>query len=173
MGRPGQYVLLNRVQSASKNIDKTKKLKNKKLKKKIEKTGKEFVKNKNEHEIQAQKIAPERQNKQQKKSKNKQNKQKPNVKQEAPVNPKQKKEIQPKIQSETKRDFHEDLADRLKASRFRFINEQLYTHTGDEAHDIFNQDDSAFRTYHEGYRKQVEQWPLNPLDRIINSIKKL
>lgn len=70
-------------------------------------------------------------------------------------------------------DFHEDLADRLKASRFRFINEQLYTHESDEATEIMAQDPDAFTTYHEGYRKQVEQWPLNPLDRIIKSIKAL
>lgn len=76
-------------------------------------------------------------------------------------------------QSASGTDFHESLADRLKASRFRYINELLYTHESEEATDIMAQDPDAFTTYHEGYRKQVEQWPLNPLDRIIKSIKAL
>lgn len=78
-----------------------------------------------------------------------------------------------KQQSASDADFHENLADRLKASRFRYINELLYTHESDEATDIMAQDPDAFTTYHDGYRKQVEQWPLNPLDRIIKSIKSL
>lgn len=64
------------------------------------------------------------------------------------------------------------LIDDLKASRFRFINEQLYSTTSDKARNAF-EDPEAFKTYHEGYQNQVQKWPMNPLDRIIKSIKKL
>ncbi|KAG5898462.1 hypothetical protein JTB14_015469 [Gonioctena quinquepunctata] len=40
-----------------------------------------------------------------------------------------------------------------------------------EAQKIFQNDPNSFKTYHEGYRKQVKRWPLNPLDVIIKNIK--
>lgn len=70
-------------------------------------------------------------------------------------------------------DFREKLVENLKGSRFRFINELLYTRKGQDAIKIFKEDSDAFQTYHNGYRKQVEQWPINPLDRIIKSIQTL
>lgn len=175
MKKPGQFVLLNQVQSSSKRIKKKKKPKNKQLKKKIEGAKKEHVKGKGKQisAVHPPKNAFEADNKKGKQKKNK--KQKPKAEQQTSnvSNIQKKKPNNQTTKSEETKNFHEDLADRLKASRFRFINEQLYTHTGNEAHEIFNQDDSAFTTYHQGYRKQVEQWPLNPLDRIINSMKKL
>ncbi|XP_030762472.1 ribosomal RNA-processing protein 8 [Sitophilus oryzae] len=62
---------------------------------------------------------------------------------------------------------------KLKAARFRFLNEQMYVSTGREAQKIFNADKDAFKAYHDGYRQQVNQWPLNPLDVIIKSIIKM
>lgn len=70
-------------------------------------------------------------------------------------------------------DFREKLVENLKGSRFRFINELLYTRKGEDAIKIFKEDLDSFQTYHDGYRKQVEQWPINPLDRIIKSVKAL
>lgn len=70
-------------------------------------------------------------------------------------------------------DFREKLVDSLKGSRFRFINEQLYKTTGTEAKRLFQEDPSAFQAYHEGYRYQIVQWSVNPLDRIIKSFSKL
>lgn len=70
-------------------------------------------------------------------------------------------------------DFREKLVDSLKGSRFRFINEQLYRTTGADAKRLFQDDPSAFNAYHEGYRHQIVQWSVNPLDRIIKSFGKL
>uniref|UniRef100_A0A4Y0BP92 Ribosomal RNA-processing protein 8 n=1 Tax=Anopheles funestus TaxID=62324 RepID=A0A4Y0BP92_ANOFN len=67
----------------------------------------------------------------------------------------------------------EKLAERLKGSRFRFINEQLYKIPGKEAKKLFQEDPASFDAYHEGYRQQVEQWPMNPLNRMIKSVLKL
>lgn len=69
--------------------------------------------------------------------------------------------------------FRNKLIGNLKGSRFRFLNEILYTSDGSNAVKLFKQDRAAFTAYHDGYRQQVEQWPLNPLDRIIKSIKKM
>lgn len=69
--------------------------------------------------------------------------------------------------------FRNKLIGNLKGSRFRYLNEILYTSEGSNAVKLFKQDRAAFTAYHDGYRQQVEQWPLNPLDRIIKSIKKL
>lgn len=172
MSEPGKYVLLRNVQSTSKKIKKQKQNKNKQLKKKLEKVlpknafGKIPKQNEKSHEGVGKK-----------KKKNKQNqeilKKKPQQQhQHVQQGKKQKRQVIEESEEQPK-NFHDDLAGRLKASRFRFINEQLYTQTGDEAINVFKEDDSAFKTYHDGYRLQVKQWPINPLDRIINSIKKL
>lgn len=67
----------------------------------------------------------------------------------------------------------EKFREMLKGSRFRYINEQLYSTSSQEAAKIFEEDDTAFTAYHEGYRSQLEKWPLNPLDKIINQIKRM
>lgn len=62
---------------------------------------------------------------------------------------------------------------RLSASRFRFLNEQLYTQEGSASASLFRSDPSLFQSYHEGFQLQASQWPLDPLDLIIADIKKL
>ena len=69
--------------------------------------------------------------------------------------------------SELQRKFR----DKLDGARFRSLNEKLYTCKGQEAFDMFQGDPSLFTVYHEGYRKQVESWPENPLDHIIAWIR--
>lgn len=54
---------------------------------------------------------------------------------------------------------------------FRYLNEQLYTTTGHEALKMFKKDDVAFSVYHEGFQSQVEKWPTNPIDVIIEKIQ--
>ncbi|KAA6355057.1 MAG: putative ribosomal rna-processing, partial [Streblomastix strix] len=60
---------------------------------------------------------------------------------------------------------------KLKGGRFRSINEELYTITSDSARISFRKDPKLFDTYHEGYRIQANQWPINPLDVIIRELK--
>jgi ribosomal RNA-processing protein 8 len=61
----------------------------------------------------------------------------------------------------------------LRASRFRFINETLYNSESTQSRQYFKEDPDAFKAYHDGYKQQLEQWPINPLDIIISSIKKM
>lgn len=157
MGKPGQFVRLNN--NKSEKLSKVSK-KSKPPKKKLKLSPKNVSQIK--ETVQNGKKQIQKQKRLTKKEKS------------ATVRPEQTKSIAKKKKSAaSSNDFHDDLADRLKASRFRFINELLYTHESEEATDIMAQDPDAFTTYHEGYRKQVEQWPLNPLDRIIKSIKAL
>ncbi|EFN77231.1 Cerebral protein 1-like protein [Harpegnathos saltator] len=61
----------------------------------------------------------------------------------------------------------------LDASRFRFINETLYNNDSSQSKQYFKEDPDAFKAYHNSYRQQIEQWPVNPLNVIISSIKKM
>jgi hypothetical protein len=65
-----------------------------------------------------------------------------------------------------------DLEARLQSSRFRYINEQLYTHTSAEAATMFADDTDAFNVYHRGYARQVRKWPKNPLDSVVAYLRK-
>ncbi|KXJ23930.1 ribosomal RNA-processing protein 8 [Exaiptasia diaphana] len=75
------------------------------------------------------------------------------------------------ISSSGKFGLQEKLKKKLESSRFRWINEQLYTIPGDEAFSLFEQDASLFDVYHQGFRRQVQQWPINPVDVIIDWVK--
>jgi len=50
------------------------------------------------------------------------------------------------------------------------LNEQFYSSTSQDALQFFNKDPDAFKAYHNGYMKQVIQWPVKPLDVIIKQI---
>lgn len=52
------------------------------------------------------------------------------------------------------------------------MNEQLYVSESKGAGQLFTEDPQAFSAYHEGYKQQVAQWPVNPLDIVIKSLKK-
>jgi len=43
----------------------------------------------------------------------------------------------------------------LDAARFRYVNEQLYTHPSTSAVQLFKEDPNAFEAYHRGYKQQV------------------
>lgn len=176
MDKPGQFVLLNSVQSSSKKIrkKKTSAISSKRLNMKVANTfHEENANSKKTHKNNANVNNTKKQSNGNKKLQKKHIHNTKKMQKSIQLSNKNQKHKQKLATDKHEKDFSEDLVDRLKASRFGFINEELYTTTGDEAIKVFNQDDSAFKTYHEGYRKQVEQWPLNPLDRIINSVKKL
>ena len=62
---------------------------------------------------------------------------------------------------------------KLKSSRFRFLNEKLYTQTGGESFKMFKCDSEGkqtFKIYHQGYAEQIKKWPMDPLDLIIRYI---
>lgn len=60
---------------------------------------------------------------------------------------------------------------KLVSSRFRHLNELLYTNPSTSAVSIFNDDPSMFTEYHNGFRAQVAVWPENPIDGYISAIR--
>lgn len=60
---------------------------------------------------------------------------------------------------------------KLSGSRFRWINEQLYTISSEEALSLIKQQPSLFDEYHQGFRSQVQSWPENPVDVFVDQIK--
>jgi ribosomal RNA-processing protein 8 len=61
---------------------------------------------------------------------------------------------------------------KLISARFRHLNETLYTTPSTHSLAIFRQNPEMFQEYHEGFRRQVEVWPENPLDIYLAQIKR-
>ncbi|KAF1570649.1 UNVERIFIED_CONTAM: Ribosomal RNA-processing protein 8, partial [Eudyptes pachyrhynchus] len=64
------------------------------------------------------------------------------------------------------------MEERLLAARFRYINQQLYTSTSQEAAQLFQSDPEAFKIYHRGFAQQVGRWPENPVHRIVRYLRR-
>lgn len=60
---------------------------------------------------------------------------------------------------------------KLSGSRFRWINEQLYTTTSENALKLVKEQPALFDEYHEGFRSQVQLWPENPVDVFVEQFK--
>ena len=61
-------------------------------------------------------------------------------------------------------------------SKFRYLNEQLYTQSSVEnggAVKMFMTNPEQFEDYHDGYRQQVQKWPKNPLDVLSQELSKI
>lgn len=91
----------------------------------------------------------------------------------AMLNSKEKPKSKKDLKSNAPVSLRERMLAQLKASRFRFLNEQMYSKESSETNKYFQDDPQAFYAYHEGYKHQVERWPVNPIDIIIESIQKM
>lgn len=60
---------------------------------------------------------------------------------------------------------------KLTGSRFRWINEQLYTISSKDALKLVQEQPQLFDEYHDGFRSQVQSWPENPVDVFVDQIK--
>ena len=61
--------------------------------------------------------------------------------------------------------------ERLSGSRFRILNEELYTTTSQAAFERFSRQPELFDEYHIGFRHQVEHWPVNPVQVLVEKVK--
>ncbi|EAW18714.1 rRNA processing protein RRP8 [Aspergillus fischeri NRRL 181] len=62
---------------------------------------------------------------------------------------------------------------KLISSRFRHLNETLYTTPSTKALELFTSNPELFDEYHAGFSRQVkESWPSNPVDGYIAAIRK-
>ncbi|SCU90488.1 LADA_0F04434g1_1 [Lachancea dasiensis] len=60
---------------------------------------------------------------------------------------------------------------KLSGSRFRWINEQLYTITSENALELIKKQPELFDEYHDGFRSQVQAWPENPVDVFVEQFR--
>lgn len=60
--------------------------------------------------------------------------------------------------------------DRLSGSRFRILNEELYTTASNRAFQRFSSAPELYHQYHEGFRYQVGRWPVNPINVIVQNL---
>lgn len=61
---------------------------------------------------------------------------------------------------------------KLISSRFRHLNETLYTTPSTQALELFSSNPELFDEYHAGFSRQVrESWPSNPVDGYIQSLR--
>lgn len=56
----------------------------------------------------------------------------------------------------------------LFCSHTFLFSKELYTSTSDSAFQKFSTNPELYEQYHEGFRHQVESWPINPIDAIVN-----
>lgn len=59
---------------------------------------------------------------------------------------------------------------KLISSRFRHLNETLYTTPSQQASSLFSEP-TNYTSYHAGFRAQVAVWPQNPINTFIDDIK--
>lgn len=60
---------------------------------------------------------------------------------------------------------------RLQGGHFRWLNEQLYTTSGDDALKLMENDPGLYKHYHDGFREQTKLWPERPVDIAIRWLK--
>ena len=61
--------------------------------------------------------------------------------------------------------------EQLEGSKFRLINEKLYTTTSSQAKEFFKTNPQYFDTMHNGFQLQATKWPIVPVDEVIKWIK--
>lgn len=66
-------------------------------------------------------------------------------------------------------DLLDHFREKLNASTFRLLNEQIYNSPTAFAGTLLK-DDATFREYHTGYRQQLVQWPVNPNRLVIDAL---
>ncbi|KAL3918855.1 MAG: hypothetical protein SGILL_004046 [Bacillariaceae sp.] len=76
----------------------------------------------------------------------------------------------PNTQGPKKSSMRDAFKARLAGSRFRILNEELYTTTSKESYQRFSDSPELFEQYHDGFRHQVESWPENPVNVIVRSL---
>jgi hypothetical protein len=93
-----------------------------------------------------------------------------------PVKPrvisKPKTSVKDKIQKTPKLSaLQQKMQQKLAGSKFRWINETLYTTKSDSSYKLFQEQPELFEIYHQGFHSQVQKWPVNPVDIIIKELR--
>jgi len=71
-----------------------------------------------------------------------------------------------------KKSVLQSFKEKLQGGKFRWLNEVLYTRSGDEAMILLRDNPELYREYHQGFREQTKQWPERPVDKAIEWLSK-
>lgn len=79
----------------------------------------------------------------------------------------------PPATSATLTPLQQAMRQKLVSSRFRHLNETLYTTDSSKAVELFNANPELFDEYHAGFSRQVkESWPSNPVDGYVQNVRR-
>lgn len=67
--------------------------------------------------------------------------------------------------------LQQKMREKLISARFRHLNETLYTSPSSQALELFHSNPELFSEYHAGFSRQVREWPSNPVDGYVRTIK--
>ncbi|MCJ1398778.1 25S rRNA (adenine645-N1)-methyltransferase [Xylographa trunciseda] len=67
--------------------------------------------------------------------------------------------------------LQQTMREKLISSRFRYLNQTLYTTASKSSYELFQDNPTFFSEYHEGFRRQVSAWPENPVDGFVQWIR--
>lgn len=79
------------------------------------------------------------------------------------------------LKKKTKRSeskLEDKINENLLGSKFRILNEKLYTIPSDEALEYFKNNPEDFEIYHQGFTIQASKWPVNPNILIIQELER-
>lgn len=129
---------------------------------------------KEDHTSHAQRKQESSNKKQEKKDLDPNSKQKPSntKKEQDSIDDTSSKKVKQSKQKTTGSALQTKFQQRLSGSRFRSLNEELYTSTSSTAFARFQDNPVLFDEYHQGFRKQASQWPINPVSIIADKIMK-
>ncbi|KAJ5925162.1 hypothetical protein N7454_007801 [Penicillium verhagenii] len=81
--------------------------------------------------------------------------------------------VAPPTTTATLTPLQQAMRQKLISSRFRHLNETLYTTDSSKAVELFNANPELFSEYHAGFSRQVkESWPSNPVDGYIQFVRR-
>jgi Hypothetical methyltransferase len=61
----------------------------------------------------------------------------------------------------------DSIKESLESSRFRLLNEMLYTQDSKESQTYFADRHNDMATYHDGFRNQTARWPVSPVGVVL------
>ena len=84
----------------------------------------------------------------------------------------QKETESPKLPANPASKLQQAFQARLSGSRFRLLNEELYTRPSQDSFSRFSENPELYHQYHEGFRHQVKAWPVNPVHVLVKKLQK-
>eukprot|EP01026_Neomeris_dumetosa_P004065 TRINITY_DN11089_c0_g2_i1.p1 TRINITY_DN11089_c0_g2~~TRINITY_DN11089_c0_g2_i1.p1 ORF type:complete len:440 (-),score=84.83 TRINITY_DN11089_c0_g2_i1:117-1361(-) len=81
-------------------------------------------------------------------------------------------EADKEVEEKPKSKLFAKLEQQLQGGRFRWLNQQLYTINSQAALKLMQENKDYFEDYHEGFRTQTAQWPVQPINQAIDFVKR-